>query len=188
MKYRLIASAALLLGAASFVSCIDEGESNEVIDQQDKEEIEAYLEDNAMPSAKEFKDENNSIYVFWEVSVDPEVNDQILKLDTVKVNYIGSLLTDEVFDSSIEQVAKDNGVYDSRRTYGPIELALSSPRMGAIPGFEFAVSLMRVGEKATVIFPSRLGYASSPPPGIPVNSPLVFELELVEVKNGPNHQ
>lgn len=188
MKYRLITSAALLLGAASFVSCIDEGQSNEVIDTQNKEAIEAYLEENAMPSAKEFKDVNNSVYVFWEVSVDPEVNDQILQLDTVKVDYIGSLLTDEVFDSSIEQVAKDNGVYDSRRTYGPIKLALSSPQMGAILGFEFAVSLMRVGEKATVIFPSRLGYGTQPRTGIPANSPLIFELELVDVKNGPNHQ
>ena len=185
MKYRLIASAALLLGAASFVSCIDEGESNEVIDQQDKEEIEAYLEENAMPSAKEFKDVNNSIYVFWEVSVDPEVNDELLRLDTVKVDYVGSLLTNEVFDTSIEQVAKDNDIYNSQRKYVPLVFPLGG---SVIPGFEFAVSLMRVGEKATVIFPSRLGYGTQAQNAIPSNSPLIFQLELLQVKNGPNHQ
>ncbi len=188
MKYRLIASVALLLGAASVVSCIDPDQTQEVITQQNKDDIEAYIEENTMPDAKEFKDVDNSVYIFWEVSVDPKVNDQILKLDTVKVDYTGSLLTDAVFDSSIEQVAKDNGVYQSSRTYGPFKFALSSPTQGAIPGFEFAISLMRVGEKATVIFPSRLGYGSETRTGIPADSPLIFEIELFEIKNGPNHK
>jgi len=184
MKYRLIASAALLLGVASFVSCIDESQSNEVVDLQNKEAIEAYLEENTMPTAKEFKDVENSVYMFWEVSVDPKVNDQLLRLDTVKVDYTGSLLTDKVFDTSIEQVAKDNEIFNSQRKYIPLKFPLGG---GVIPGFEFAVSLMRVGEKATVIFPSRLGYGNASQNAIPPNSPLIFELELLEVKNGPNH-
>ena len=189
MKYRLIAFAALLIGAVSVVSCIDPDQTNEAIDQKNKEEIESYLEKNPMSGVKEFEDVGNSIYIFWEVSVDTAFNREMLRLDTVKVDYTGRLLTDVIFDSSIEQVSKDNGVHNPKRKYEPIELALSSPQMGAIPGFEYAVSLMRVGEKATVIFPSRLGYGpSNDNPRIPANSSLIFELELFEVKKGPNHK
>jgi FKBP-type peptidyl-prolyl cis-trans isomerase len=187
MKYRLIAFAALVLGAVTAVSCIDPDQSQEVIFQNDIKAIEEYLEENAMSGAKEFSDTEEGVYMFWEVSIDSEFNDQILKLDTVKVDYTGSLLNDVVFDSSIEQVAKDNGIFQSGRTYGPLNMILSHPQYGAIPGFEFAVSLMKVGEKAKVIFPSRLGYGSAVQNSIPPNSPLIFEIELVEVKNGPNH-
>jgi FKBP-type peptidyl-prolyl cis-trans isomerase len=183
MRYRLIALASLLLGAASVISCIDPDQSQEVIDLENKQQIEDYLEENPMTAAKEFKDVANSVYMFWEVSTDPQVN-QLLRLDTVKVNYTGRLLDDKVFDTSIEQVAKDNGIFNSTRTYAPLHFPLGG---GVIQGFEFAVSLMRVGEKATVIFPARLGYGSESRDRIPANSPLIFELELVEVKNGPNH-
>ena len=185
MKYRLIALASLLLGAASVISCIDPDQSIEVIDQKNKEEIESYLEKNPMSGVKEFKDVNESVYIFWDVSVDTAFNKGLLRLDTVKVNYIGKLLTKEVFDTSIEQVAKDNGVFKTGRNYVPLKFPLGG---AVISGFEYAVSLMRVGEKATVIFPSRLGYGNQTQNSIPANSPLIFELELLEVKNGPNHQ
>ncbi len=188
MNYRLIASAALIFGAASFVSCIDPDQTQEVIFQNDLAAIEEYIAENPLPGAKEFSIETEGIYMFWEVSVDPEVNDQILRYDTVTVNYTGKLLDNTVFDTSVEQVAKDNDIFNSSKTYEPLELWLGSSTKGAISGFEYATSLMRVGEKATVIFPSRLGYGSYPPQGIPVNSPLVFEIELIEVINGPNHQ
>ena len=46
--------------------------------------------------------------------------------------------------------------------------------------------MMHAGEKATVIFPSRLGYGTQASGGIPANSPLIFELDLVQIKKGPN--
>ncbi|MBN7809602.1 FKBP-type peptidyl-prolyl cis-trans isomerase [Algoriphagus sp. H41] len=185
MNYRFSAFASLLLAVVSLVSCIDPDQSQEIIFQNDLKAIEEYLEDNTLPTAKEFSVPSDGIYMFWETSVAPTVNDQILRLDTVKVNYTGRLLTNKVFDSSIEQVAKDNGVYNSQRNYAPMRTALG---VGLISGFEYATSLMRVGEKATVIFPSHLGYGSSGQNNIPPNSPLIFEIELLEVTNGPNHQ
>lgn len=185
MKYRLIAFAALLFGAASFVSCIDPDQSQEIIFQNDLVAIKEYVEETPLPSAKEFADETEGFYMFWETSVDPAVNNQILRLDTVRVNYTGKLLSNTVFDSSIEQVAKDNNVYNSQRTYGPMRTPLGT---GLIFGFEYATSLMRPGEKAIVVFRSAWGYGNSEQARIPANSPLVFELELLEVKNGPNHQ
>jgi hypothetical protein len=185
MKYRLFAIAALLLGAASVVSCIDPDQSQEVIFQDDKKAIKEYISENPLPLNKQYSDDISALYMFWEVSVDPTVNNNILRADTVKLNYTGKTLDNKIFDSSIEQVAKDAGVYVASRKYGP----LTAPLIGGfIPGFEFATSLMRPGEKAIVIFPSMLGYGSQAQKDIPANSPLIFELELLEVKNGPNHQ
>ncbi|GAA0877577.1 hypothetical protein GCM10009119_05450 [Algoriphagus jejuensis] len=183
MKYRLILFAALILSAASVVSCVDPDQSQEIILNQNKAEIETYIADNTLPSAKEYSEEVEGFYMFWEV-----VNDggkSVVLGDTVSVDYVGKLLTNAVFDTSIEQVAKDNNIYKSARTYAPLKF-----RPGynfAIVGFEFAISLMKEGEKATAIFPSRLGYGSQPNGDIPGNSPLIFEIDLQKVDKGPQN-
>lgn len=186
MKYRLIAFAAMLMGAASFVSCIDEDQTQEVIFQENKEAIEQYLEENPFDGAvKEYGLVNDAFYVFWETSVSESVNSGMLVGDTVMLNYTGRLLSDVVFDSSIEQVAKDNQVFQNGRDYEPLTFPNG---LGAfLNGFEFGISKMRAGEKATVIFPSTMGYGSQVRDRIPANSPLIFEIELIQVKKGRNH-
>lgn len=186
MTNRLIAFAALLLGAASLVSCIDPDQTQEVIFQQDKEAIEKYLEENPFDDAvKEYGLVNDAFYIFWQTSVSESINAEMLVGDTVTVNYTGRLLSDVVFDSSIEQVAKDNGVFQNGRQYQPLTFPNG---LGAfLTGFEFGISKMKAGEKATIIFPSGMGYASQPRDNIPPNSPLIFEIELIRVKKGPNH-
>lgn len=185
MNFRLIAFAALLFGTASLVSCIDPDQTEEVILVENKAAIEKYLLENPMTGVKEYKEVDEGVYMFWQVSVDSLLN-SIKAFDTVTVDYTGKFLNNTVFDSSIEQVAKDNGVFSAQRRYEPLRFPIGTGR-GAIIGFEFAVSLMKPGEKATVIFPARLGYGSSGKDNIPPKSPLIFELELINVKRGPNH-
>lgn len=183
MNSRLIAFAALLLGTASLVSCIDPDQTQEVILEQDKEAIELYLLENPITGVKEYKEVEEGFYMFWEVSNDAGAT--VVRGDTVTVDYIGSLLNEDVFDTSIEQVAKDNGIYSSSRTYAPLKF-----RPGynfAIVGFEFAISLMKEGEKATVIFPSRLGYGTQPNGPVPANAPLIFEIDLKKVVKAPQN-
>lgn len=186
MKNRLIAIAALLLVAFSWVSCIDPEQTQEVIFQKDKEAIEKYLRDNPFDDAvKEYGLVNDAFYIFWEKSVSESINGEMLVGDTVTVNYTGKLLSNVVFDSSIEQVAKANQVFQNGREYKPLTFPNG---LGAfLNGFEFAISKMRAGEKATVIFPSTMGYGSTPRDRIPANSPLIFEIELIQVKRGKNH-
>lgn len=184
MNYRLIAFAAILFGTASIVSCIDPDQTEEVIFVENKEAIEKYLLENPITGVKKYIEEDEGVYMFWSVSVDPNLN-SIKSLDTVIVDYTGKLLNNVVFDSSIEQVAKDKGVFNPQRKYEPLKFPLGTGR-GAIVGFEFALSLMRPGEKATVIFPARLGYGNQGKDNIPPKSPLIFELELIAVKKGPN--
>ena len=44
---------------------------------------------------------------------------------------------------------------------------------------------MEKGDKATVFIPSIFGYGKNSSGEIPLNSPLIFELNLVDVKDGP---
>ena len=183
MKSRLFAALTLLVVALSMLSCVDSDQTQEVILERDKEAIQKFLQENPIASVKEYSEPIEGFYMFWQVSTKPERNN-LLRGDTVSVNYIGKTLDKKIFDSSIEQVARDNGIFSAGRKYQPLRYAVGYGF--TITGFEFAISMMHAGEKATVIFPSRLGYGTQASGGIPSNSPLIFELELVQVKKGPN--
>lgn len=186
MKNRLIPFALIAIMVSSIVSCVDPEQTQDAVFLRDKEAIENYLQVNPFLSAqKEYALVNDAFYMFWETSVSEEINTSMLVGDTVRVNYTGRLLDDTVFDSSIEQIARDNGVYREGGRYEPILFANGYGNF--LSGFEFGISRMRAGEKATIIFPSGMGYANQARPNIPPNSPLIFEIELLSVKNGPNH-
>ena len=183
MKSRLFSALALFIGALSLLSCVDSDQTQEAIMERDKLAIEKFLQENPIASVKEYSEPIEGLYMFWEVSAKPERN-SILRGDTVTVNYTGKTLSKKIFDTSIEQIAKDNGIFNAGRKYQPLRYAVGYGY--TISGFEFAISMMHAGEKATVIFPSRLGYGTQASGGIPANSPLIFELDLVQIKKGPN--
>lgn len=84
--------------------------------------------------------------------------------DTVKCHYVGTLTTGEKFDSS----------YDRNQ---PAEF----PVKGVIPGWTEALKLMKVGGKMKLFIPPALAYGPQGRPGIPANSALVFEVELLDI-------
>ena len=87
--------------------------------------------------------------------------------DVVTVHYEGKLIDGKVFDSSVERGS-------------PIDLPVS----GVIPGWVEGLQLMHVGEKYKLFIPAELAYgAQSPSPLIPANSVLVFDLELLGIKD-----
>lgn len=86
------------------------------------------------------------------------------KEDTVKCHYTGTLTTGEKFDSSV-----DRGQ--------PAEFPVS----GVIAGWTEALQMMKVGAKYKLFVPPNLAYGEQGRPGIPPNSALVFEVELIEI-------
>lgn len=86
------------------------------------------------------------------------------KTDTVKCHYKGTLISGEQFDSS----------YDRGQ---PAEF----PVGGVIPGWTEALQMMKVGSKYKLFIPPELAYGASGRPGIPPNSALVFEVELLDI-------
>lgn len=85
--------------------------------------------------------------------------------DIVKVHYTGTLMNGTKFDSSV-----DRGQ--------PAEF----PVNGVIPGWTEALKLMKVGAKYKLFIPPELAYGPSGRPGIPPNSVLIFDVELLDIK------
>ena len=101
--------------------------------------------------------------------------------DTVRVNYVGKLMDGTVFYTSYEEVAKEAGVYNEQREYAPLEIPIGKGRV--IRGWDEGIMLLNEGSKATLYIPSGLGYGTrGSGKVIPPNSPLIFEVELVEIK------
>ncbi|WP_428655562.1 FKBP-type peptidyl-prolyl cis-trans isomerase [Runella sp.] len=96
----------------------------------------------------------------------------------VSVHYVGKLLDGKEFDSS----------YKNPQSGGkPVDFPIGQGMV--IPGWEEGIMNMRKGGKSTFIIPSSLAYGEAGSPGtIPPNSVLVFEVELVDVKNAPKQQ
>ena len=86
----------------------------------------------------------------------------------VRVNYKGSLLSGEIFDSSYERGT-------------PTEFGLNQ----VIPGWTEGIQLMKPGSKFVFYIPQELAYGSNPDPrsGIKPYSLLIFEVELLEILN-----
>lgn len=68
--------------------------------------------------------------------------------DTVSVDYIGKFEDGKVFDTSLEQVAKDNALFSPQRSYAPFSFTIGSGQV--VPGFDSAVQGMKEGETKTV--------------------------------------
>ena len=108
---------------------------------------------------------------------------------TIYINYTGKLLNGLVFDTTIERVAKDNGLYSAAKTYEPVrinwgekysEITMSSSKTSIIGGFGLTLWQMRPMEKGVGVFYSNYGYNySGSGSTIPGYAPLIFEIEIV---------
>ena len=115
---------------------------------------------------------------------------------TIYINYTGRLLDLEIydnglmFDTSIMNVAKDNYIYDSSRTYEPAAIKwaekhgeITMDGSSLVSGFTQTLWNMAncgPGTKAVGVFYSDLGYGYSGSGSIPAYAPLVFEIEIVD--------
>lgn len=76
--------------------------------------------------------------------------------DTVQIDYTGELENGTVFDTSIEEVAKQAGIYNPNRPYEPLTFVAGAGQM--IKGFDEAVIGMKVGEEKTITIPPEEAY------------------------------
>lgn len=94
--------------------------------------------------------------------------DHPTKDDKVKVNYTGWTTDGKVFDSTVTRNAP--------ATFGVGEV---------IPGWTEGLQLMVEGEKRRMWIPANLAYGPRGMPGIPPNSALTFDVELLEIQQAP---
>lgn len=80
----------------------------------------------------------------------------------VVINYHGYLTNGEVFDSSFDK----DGVVDF-------------PLNNLIRGWQIGLTKVPTGSKVKLIVPPALGYGEAARPGIPANSTLIFDIDLI---------
>ncbi|MFZ4740936.1 MAG: FKBP-type peptidyl-prolyl cis-trans isomerase [Bacteroidales bacterium] len=163
---------------------VAEKERNEAMANQQKmleeakanesKDLEKYLADNKI----KVKPTESGLY-FIEIKKGSGAKAE--KGKTVKVNYTGKLTNGTVFDTSVEAEAKKSNTYNEKRPYEPIEFPLGQGQV--IPGWDEGISMMKVGGKAKLIIPSKIGYGErGAGNSIPPCAVLVFDVELVAVK------
>jgi FKBP-type peptidyl-prolyl cis-trans isomerase len=83
--------------------------------------------------------------------------------DVCKCNYVGKFLDGKIFDQN---------------------KGIDMPIGGMIPGFNEALMLLKKGGKATFLIPPAIGYGEQGQGPIAGNTPLIFEVELLDFKKG----
>jgi FKBP-type peptidyl-prolyl cis-trans isomerase FkpA len=124
----------------------------DVIEAKNEKEIKKYLKDNNLQA------ESTASGLYYIITL-PGTDEHPTPTDTVQISYTGTLLNGEEFDSS------------------PSSTFILSQ---LIDGMQEGIQLFGKGGEGTLIIPSELGYGGYPPPGIPVNSVLVFDIKLID--------
>ena len=76
--------------------------------------------------------------------------------DTVSINYITSNVAGNIYDTNIEEKAKEYGIWNLNRTYEPFRFEVGDSSI--IIGLNEGVTYMKEGGIATIILPSHLAY------------------------------
>ncbi|MCB0734911.1 MAG: FKBP-type peptidyl-prolyl cis-trans isomerase [Bacteroidetes bacterium] len=123
----------------------------------DQEKIETYLSEHQLTSVKT---ESGLHHVI--LTEGP--GDHPSSTSEVEVKYVGKLVNDQIFD----------------QTQGNKSITFGLDQV--IDGWREGIPLMKTGGKSLLLIPSQLGYGSRDLRGIPANSVLVFEVELINFK------
>lgn len=130
---------------------------------KNKAEGEAYLAKNkSEPGVQTLPDGLQYLVLTNGTGATPSAN------DTVSVNSKGTLLDGTEFDSSYKRGQP-----------------ASFPVGGVIHGWTEALEKMAVGSKWKLFIPAELAYGEQGRPGIPPNSTLIFEVELLSTQTPP---
>ncbi len=140
-----------LLAILVFTNCSKEDQA-----EIDRAIIQQYIEDNNLDGMIE-----DPSGLFYKIRVEGTGDHPTLS-NKVKVAYKGYLTNGLVFDET--------------EPGSPINFPLTN----LISGWQIGIQKMKKGGESTMIIPSQLAYGSNPPPGIPANAVLVFEIRLVD--------
>jgi FKBP-type peptidyl-prolyl cis-trans isomerase FkpA len=122
------------------------------IAQRDREKILEYLEEHEL----EYEELESGVFVVIETEGTggyPSEN------STVKLDYTGTLLNGDIFDSG-----------EGQTIYLP----------GAVEGFSIGIRQFNRGGEGKFLIPSALGYGSYAQGSIPRNSVLIFDVKLID--------
>ncbi len=136
-----------------FAGCKKESEKQA---EADEKIILDYLADNNLSATR------HSSGLYYIINEEGEGNSPTSS-SRVKVKYKGYLTNGTVFDET------------EGNSSATFELS------GLISGWQIGIPLLKKGGNGTFFIPSALGYGPSATGGIPGNSVLIFEIELIDI-------
>jgi FKBP-type peptidyl-prolyl cis-trans isomerase FkpA len=170
-KIKLCVGIEDVYSAEQFDNYTKEVQKEQIGKEDDK--IAEYLKQQGITASK--TDEG----VYYQI-IEPGSGEKPLVGQRVMVNYTGRNLDGTVFDSSVEEVVREAGLFNPQRQYGAIGFALGQGEV--IRGWDIGIGLLAPGGKAKLIIPSPLAYGTQAMgAAIKPNSILVFDVELVEI-------
>ena len=92
--------------------------------------------------------------------------------DSVSINFVGKKLNGYVFDTNLEEVAKQYNLWDIYVEYKPFTFMVGDSNL--IVGLSEGLSYMNEGAFASILLPSKLAFNDY--------SPVIFEIELLKVQ------
>ncbi|KPQ13418.1 MAG: FKBP-type peptidyl-prolyl cis-trans isomerases 1 [Algoriphagus marincola HL-49] len=141
---------------------------------EDGKKIEEYAAANNLDVQKT---ESGLYYVIEQEGTGPETTPGT----TMYVNYAGYLLDGTIFDTSIQSLAEEKGIFSEDRPYEPLPVNVGMGQV--IPGWDEGLLLLKKGSKAKFLIPSPLGYGENGAGAlIGPNSILVFDVEVTDVQ------
>ena len=149
-------------------------------EQADKDSvaIEAYLAKNNQTAQKT---ESGLYYIITK----PGNGENGKSGQYAKIDYAGYTLDGKYFDTSNKDVAIEKGIFNAEREqfmpYAPYDVVID--RSQVIMGWHEALKVLNKGSKATVLIPSAMAYGPQGKNTIKPNEVLVFELEVVDLKD-----
>ncbi len=145
----------LLLVFGGFASCIPDPISDEEILKQDIQEIEDYLKENSLTAQSTA---SGLHYIIEEEGTGGHPT----ATSNVTVKYKGYLLDGTVFD---ETEGSSTATFKLN---------------GLIEGWQEGIPLLQKGGKGKLFLPSAIAYGRSGSGAIPGNTPIAFDIELVD--------
>jgi FKBP-type peptidyl-prolyl cis-trans isomerase FkpA len=143
----------------------------------DRKKIDAYLDTARIDSLYRIHDPSGVVVIVQKegLGTRPTTN------TVIYTEYTGSLMEDgSVFDTSYENVARENNIFVEGRKYITFRFVLGTGSV--IQGWELGFRRLRPGSKAVMVIPSPLGYRNQANSDrIPANSVLVFDIDFLGI-------
>jgi len=162
---KLSVSLVFLVAIFGFVTVIQSCVKGIDAEAEEKRLLQQYLDVNNItvdPTA-------SGLYYIEEeegTGVAPEIG------DTVSINYVTQNVVGKIYDTNIEEKAKEYNIWDMNRTYEPFRFEVGDSSI--ILGLNEGITYMKEGGIATIIMPSHLAYFDY--------MTLVFFVELLAVE------
>ncbi|MFD1256920.1 FKBP-type peptidyl-prolyl cis-trans isomerase [Mucilaginibacter terrae] len=102
----------------------------------------------------------------------------IVKGDTAVINYVAKFTNNKVYGTNLSKEAAENKL-PAKRNYEPVKVAVGAKQV--ISGWDEGLLHLRNKSKSILILPSKLAYDKQGNGPIPPYTPLVFEIQVVNV-------